>query len=166
LRASAQARLEASRVHFTRIEEGIALDMLYAGQTHTLNVALANEEMALGDIQAAFEKTYLESFGRVLKGLTVRVLNVRYHRIGIRPKFDLSLLAPQGGGSIEILGHQKVYHDGVWLEVPRYARLNLPVGAQVQGPGIFEQADATLWLEPGFVARVDALGNLLIEKNT
>jgi len=166
LRASAQARLEASRVHFTRIEEGIDLDMLYAGQTHTLNVALANEEMALGDIQAAFEKTYLESFGRVLKGLTVRVLNVRYHRIGIRPKFDLSLLAPQGGGSIEILGHQKVYHDGVWLEVPRYARLNLPVGAQVQGPGIFEQADTTLWLEPGFVARVDALGNLLIEKNT
>ncbi len=166
LRESAQARLEASRVHFTRIEEGIALDMLYAGQTHTLNVALASEEVTLGEIQAAFEKTYHESFGRVLNGLMVRVLNVRYHRIGIRPKFDLSLLAPQAGGSTEILGHQRVYHNGAWLEVPRYARLNLPVGAHLQGPGIFEQADTTLWLEPGFSARVDALGNLLIEKNS
>jgi len=166
LRESAQSKLEASRVHFTRIEEGIALDMLYAGQTHTLNVPLASEEITLGEIQAAFEKTYHDSFGRVLTGLSVRVLNVRYHRIGIRPKFDLSLLAPQAGGNTEILGHQRVYHDGAWMDVPRYARLTLPVGAHLQGPGIFEQADTTLWLEPGFGARVDALGNLLIEKNT
>jgi N-methylhydantoinase A len=27
-----------------------------------------------------------------------------------------------------------------------------------------EQADTTVWLEPGFTARVDALGNLLVEK--
>jgi N-methylhydantoinase A len=165
MRVSAQTRLEASRVHFTRIEEGISLDMLYAGQTHTLTVPLVSEEMTLAAIEDAFEKTYLESFGRVLSGLAVRVLNVRYHRIGVRPKFDLSLLAPVGSGSQDILGHQRVYHNGGWLDVPRYARLALPVGARVQGPGIFEQDDTTLWLEPGFSARVDSLGNLLIEKN-
>jgi N-methylhydantoinase A len=38
----------------------------------------------------------------------------------------------------------------------------LPVGAQVQGPAILEQADTTVWLEPGFVAKVDAMGNLLV----
>lgn len=165
MRDSVQARLQASQVHFTRIEEGIALDMLYAGQTHTLNVALASEDTTHAEMQTAFEKCYLENFGRVLKGLMVRVLNVRYHRIGIRPKFDLSLLAPTGAGSTQSVGQQKVYHQGEWLEVPRYSRLDLPVGAVLQGPGIFEQADTTLWLEPGFVARVDELGNLLIEKN-
>jgi N-methylhydantoinase A len=38
------------------------------------------------------------------------------------------------------------------------------VGAQVQGPAILEQADTTVWLEPGFSARVDTLGNLLVER--
>jgi N-methylhydantoinase A/oxoprolinase/acetone carboxylase beta subunit len=35
-------------------------------------------------------------------------------------------------------------------------------GAQVQGPAILEQADTTVWLEPGFDAKVDAMGNLLV----
>ena len=38
------------------------------------------------------------------------------------------------------------------------------MGAQVQGPAILEQADTTVWLEPGFVAQVDALGNLRVER--
>ena len=45
----------------------------------------------------------------------------------------------------------------------RYDRLALPVGAKIEGPAILEQLDTTMWLEPGFVARVDRLGHLLIE---
>jgi N-methylhydantoinase A len=39
----------------------------------------------------------------------------------------------------------------------------LPVGAEISGPAILEQPDATTVVEPGLVARVDALGNILIE---
>jgi len=100
-----------------------------------------------------------------LPGLVIRVLNLRYARIGLRPKFDLALLAPKGAGKTEALGVQRVYHEGQWWDAQRYARLDLPVGHTVQGPAILEQADTTVWLEPGFVARVDALGNLLVERN-
>jgi N-methylhydantoinase A len=55
-----------------------------------------------------------------------------------------------------------VYHQGQWWDAQRFARLELPVGAQVQGPAILEQADTTVWLEPKFVAKVDAMGNLLV----
>ena len=94
----------------------------------------------------------------------IRVMNLRYARIGRRPRFDLAVLAPQAEGSTQSVGVQRVYHQGRWWDAQRYARLDLPVGAQVQGPAILEQADTTVWLEPGFSARVDRLGNLLVER--
>jgi len=90
------------------------------------------------------------------------VMNLRYARIGVRPKFDLKVLAPEGAGSMAPLGTQRVFHQGRWHDAVRYARLDLPVGARVDGPAILEQSDTTVWLEPGLHAEVDALGNLLV----
>jgi N-methylhydantoinase A len=78
----------------------------------------------------------------------------------------LTILAPQGVGSTKPIGTQQVFHAGQWWEAKRYARLDLPVGSEFTGPAILEQADTTVWLEPEFVARVDALGNLLVERVT
>jgi N-methylhydantoinase A len=90
------------------------------------------------------------------------VMNLRYARIGVRPKFDLKVLAPEGEGSTAPLGTQRVFHQGQWHDAVRYARLELPVAARIDGPAILEQADTTVWLEPGFHAEVDAHGNLLV----
>ena len=165
LAASCQQRLDSAGVRFERVQEVVALDMLYLGQTHTLQVPLSADDISRDSIQAAFEKAYAAAFGRVLQGMTIRVMNLRYARIGVRPKFDLAVLAPKGAGSTASLGIQRVFHAGQWWDAKRYARLDLPVQAQVSGPAILEQADTTVWLEPGFTARVDALGNLLVERN-
>lgn len=159
-----QARLDSAGVRFESIQELVHLDMLYAGQTHTLSVKLEAAALTRQGIQQAFEQTYQQAFGRILQGLVIRVLNLRYARIGVRPKLDLKVLAPQGEGSQRVLGLQKVYHQGAWWEARRLARLDLPVGACVEGPAILEQPDTTVWLEPGFVARVDALGNLCVQQ--
>jgi N-methylhydantoinase A len=159
-----QKRLDSAGVRFERVQEVVALDMLYMGQTHTLQVPLNADDISRDSIQAAFEKAYAASFGRVLTGMTIRVMNLRYARIGVRPKFDLAVLAPKGAGSTVPLGIQRVYHAGQWWDAKRYARLDLPIQAQVAGPAILEQADTTVWLEPGFTARVDTLGNLLVER--
>ena len=57
-----------------------------------------------------------------------------------------------------------VWIDGAAQAVPVYERLRLPIGASINGPALFEQSDTTVWLEPGFVAQVDALGNLLLRR--
>ena len=158
-----QARLDSAGVRFESIQEVINLDMLYAGQTHTLSVKLEASQLSREGIQQAFEQTYQQAFGRVLTGLVIRVLNLRYARIGVRPKLDLKVLAPQGVGSDKVLGLQKVYQQGAWWDAKRLARLDLPVGACVQGPAILEQPDTTVWLEPGFEARVDDFGNLCVK---
>ncbi len=165
LAAQCQQRLDSAGVRFEGVSQEVALDMLYLGQTHTLPVVLPDGPISREGIRQAFERAYADAFGRTLPGLVIRVLNLRYARIGHRPKFDLALLAPQGEGSTASLGTQRVYHAGQWWDAQRYARLDLPVGHTVQGPAILEQADTTVWLEPGFAARVDALGNLLVERS-
>jgi N-methylhydantoinase A len=164
LAEACQKRLDSAGVRFESIQEVVALDMLYMGQTHTLQVTLDTQEISRESIQAAFEKTYLASFGRTLNGIPIRVMNLRYARIGVRPKFDLTILAPKGEGSSSSLGIQQVFHAGKWWDSKRFARLDLPVGSEIRGPAILEQADTTVWLEPGFKARVDSLGNLLVER--
>ena len=161
-----QKRLDSAGVRFESIQEVVALDMLYMGQTHTLQVTLDTQKITRETIQAAFEKTYLASFGRILNGIAIRVMNLRYARIGVRPKFDLTILEPKGMGSSTSLGTQQVFHAGKWWDAQRYARLDLPVESEVVGPAILEQSDTTVWLEPGFIARVDSLGNLLVERTT
>ena len=168
LAQSCQQRLDSSGVRFDEVREVIALDMLYAGQTHTLPVVLpADVAKALSRkaIRSAFEASYSAAFGRVLDGIGIRVMNLRYARIGVRPKFDLAVLAPEGEGSTAPLGTQRVFHEGLWHDAQRFARLDLPVGARVDGPAILEQADTTVWLEPGFHAEVDAHGNLLVRSS-
>jgi N-methylhydantoinase A len=148
------------------VQEVIALDMLYAGQTHTVQVPLPvtqASEIGADVIRAAFEAAYQAAFGRVLDGIAIRVMNLRYARIGVRPKFDLAVLAPTGAGSTQSSGEQQVFHAGRWWAAVRYPRLDLPVGARIDGPAILEQPDTTVWLEPGFHATVDAFGNLLVK---
>ena len=165
LATQCQQRLDSAGVRFEAVEEIVVLDMLYAGQTHTLSVRIDPASLTLESIQQAFERSYQQAFGRVLGGLVIRVLNLRYARLGIRPKFDLKVLAPQGAGSAQPLGTQRVYHQGRWCEAQRLDRLALPVGAVVDGPAILEQADTTVWLEPGFQARVDDFGNLCVTRS-
>ncbi len=158
----AQVRLDVAGATFDRIHESIELDMLYTGQTHTLAVPIARDELNAAAVQAAFDSAYRAEFGRLLGNIAVRVLNLRIARIGMRPKFDLKLLAPTHTTMPPALGAQAVFHAGRLWDARRFARLDLPVGARIEGPAILEQPDTTVWIEPGFAAEVDALGNLLI----
>ncbi|MCI3206586.1 MULTISPECIES: hydantoinase/oxoprolinase family protein [Pandoraea] len=165
LQVACQQRLDSAGVRFDAVREVIELDMLYVGQSHTVRVPVARDALSREGIARAFEAAYREAFGRTLDGIAVRIMNLRYARIGVRPKFDLGVLAPQAREMPSSPGTQRVYHAGQWWDAARYPRLDLPVGATVVGPAILEQSDTTIWLEPGFTGRVDALGNLLITRD-
>jgi N-methylhydantoinase A len=164
LRTACQARLDTAGVTIDHVSEVLSFDMLYQGQTHTIGVEVAVDDLNLTRIQAAFEATYRRDFGRVLDGIPVRMLNLRYSRIGQRPKFDLRLLAPKGEGVTTPIGTQAVYINGQWVDAQRFDRMGLPVGHRVSGPAILEQIDTTVWLEPGYQAVVDAFGNLILSR--
>jgi len=60
-------------------------------------------------------------------------------------------------------GHRWLTLDGRWRETSVWSRLDLPAGAVITGPAILEQADATTVIEPGFIGRTDALGNVIVQ---
>ena len=154
------------------IETVFELDMHYAGQTHTVAVPLP---VTLGDgttgitaaaVRAAFEAAYSRAFTRLLPGIPVRIVTLRTAAIGRRPAFDLAMLAPGEGASMDAAarGSRPVWFDGAWTEAKVFARLDLPVGSVVPGPAILEQPDATIVVDPGLAARTDRFGNLIIER--
>ena len=160
--ATAQSRLDSAGVALAGVREVVELDMLYTGQTHTVRVPIARDALHAEGVASAFAQAYREAFGRTLEGIAPRVVNLRCARIGERPHFDLSVLGPPSGAMPAPLGSQRVFHAGRWHDASRHARLALPAGARIDGPAILEQPDTTVWLEPGFQASVDVLGNLVI----
>ena len=161
-------------VSFGNIKVLCVMDMCYQGQTHTLDVNIpANFNEISTDIDSkmilnAFEECYRTVYGHPLDGIPVRILNLRISVLGLRPKFDLTLLAPTDGVTLEDMhtDTRLVWFDGGWHETAIYDRLPLSVGVTVSGPAILEQPDSTIFIEPGLKGKVDRFGNLIInEKN-
>ena len=166
------ALLDAAKSSFERRDVEIELDMAYVGQTHTVSVPLPVSveggrvtPPSRAEIAEAFDAAYLKSYGRLLEKGTRRVMNLRTAVIGRRPKFDLGALAPAEGGTVEgaLKGHREVHFGDAWHETAIFRRLELPVGAVIEGPAILEQPDTTILIEPGLSGTVDRFGNILIE---
>jgi len=169
----AHAVVATSGLSMERIDITYELDMHYQGQTHTVAVPLpvtlagtASTGISPAIIRKAFERAYAEAFSRLLPGIPVRIVNLRTAAIGRRPPFDLKALAPSADSTREAAqrGSRKVWFDGGWHQASIWDRLALPVDAEVEGPAILEQPDATTVIDPGLSARVDAFGNLIVER--
>ena len=141
-------------------------DMAYEGQTHTIVVdAPAAGDLAPASIRTAFDRAYAAAYGRILDDVAVRLLSFRTVVIGRRPRIDPRVFAPSAERAEPGQRRSRpVYIAGRWIDTPILRRLDLPVCAVVEGPAILEQPDATTVLEPGFAARVDDFGNLIIEQ--
>ena len=160
-----KAAIEGREVRFE-------FDMCYRGQTHSLSVrvpARLGDDGAihgLGEaaVRAAFEQRYRAEYKRLLEGIPIVLLSLRTIVVGRRPRLDLSRMAPENGRTAErcLIGRRAVSLDGRRHETPVYERLALAVGARIEGPALLEQPDTTIFLEPGFAAIVDRLGNLVV----
>ena len=164
--AETEELLATAGVAFAAVDRVFELDMLYLGQTHTVNVPLTIPADGLTHeaIRNAFEAAYKAQFGRLLDGIPMRVMNYRIAVIGRRPGLDMRLFAPVDGKSAAECrtGTRRVYADGTWHEAGIYERLQLMTGARIEGPAILEQPDTTIFVDPGLAGTVDAFGNLII----
>ena len=166
----ASAVIAASGIPVDKTSVFYEVDMHYVGQTHTLAVPLPvtraeNRDFGLTEdtIRGAFEAAYLASFSRLLPGIAVRIVSLRVAAIGRRPAFDFSAFTPKPSAEPR-QGTRRVWFDNGWRDTPIWARLELAASATIEGPAILEQPDATTVIEPGLIGRIDALGNLIVER--
>jgi N-methylhydantoinase A len=134
------------------------LDCRYAGQGYELTIPAA------GDFIAAFHRVHQQRFGHFDESRTVEVVNVRARIAGLTPKPELDQ-ALRGGASAAaaLTARRRLFVGGRWSEAGFYDRARLRAGNRLRGPAVVSEYGATTFVPPGWLGRVDAFGNLLLE---
>jgi N-methylhydantoinase A len=169
----AAAALEAQGHAWLREEQGFAgearpgwfADMRYRGQSFEIEVALDHAWVTAGDMGAiaeAFHRAHQAIYDFCDRDSAVQIIDLRLVMSGgvAKPRFR-RLDAASGEARPERI--LRAWFDGGWHEVPLYRRDDLRAGHRFAGPAVVAQDDTTACIPPGFTARVDATGNILLE---
>jgi N-methylhydantoinase A len=159
-RTTMKAELGADEVSFDHW-----LEVRYLGQTHTVRVAYS-KSATLKEFLQAFETTYKRRYGHANANCEVEILGLRLGAEAGIPRPDLARLAGgKGAGTPPLSGARQVYYPAPYgrMEVPVWRRETLPAGFEIAGPAIVEEYSATTVLLPGDIARVGALGEIVIK---
>lgn len=150
------------------------LDLRYTGQGYELRTpldGLYRDRLTPESLRAAresFDTRHAQIHGHAAKE---RPLEVVSYRLRVRvpvPKYQARAeTAPAKTQPIAnaAKGQRQVYFDGKTATATvLYERDKLDIGAQIIGPAVVEQFDATSVIPPGWGARVDGTRNLILEK--
>ncbi len=145
-----------------------SVDLRYHGQSHELGVTLPDGALAPADLEWLRDQFHAEherAYGYAAPEDAVELVNVRLTAVGVSQKPRRPAL-PEGGrgASAAIKSNRPVWFseaDG-FTPSPVVDRARLCAGNVVAGPAVIEELDATTVVHPGWEARVDAQGNLLL----
>ncbi|MCQ6262597.1 hydantoinase/oxoprolinase family protein [Alcanivorax sp. MM125-6] len=150
-----RAELAAEGVAETDIETTVSLDLCYQGQSSTLALAWQGDPAAC---EAAFHALHEQRYGHRL-ALPVRRVNVR-----VRCQAAARSPAPAAlaGGTGAPAWHARL--PELSAPVPVYRREDLAPDQQLDGPALIFEPVGTVYLAPGWQARVHSLGHLLMTR--
>lgn len=144
-------------------------DVQYDGQTHVLAVPLASADVSLAEVVRTFADAFKRRFALDIQGTPCRLVNLRTAVIGQRSKLGLDAMyraVIEQSGPASSPRRRPVNFGGNWVDCAIIDRFSLKPGDTVPAPAIIQQPDSTTVLDPGCVARVDDVGNLVIECGT
>lgn len=139
-----------------------ALDMRYQGQEHTVRVPLSSNTTDIAEANETFHRLHERAYTFRLDSAT-EIVN--FHVVGSLPtrKPELRSFAGQGGDG-QPKGKRIVdFDEDGHQESTIYERSNLRIGEPIIGPAVIEEPAATTVVYPGQRAKLDEIGNILIE---
>lgn len=149
-----------------------ALDMRYPGQSSEITVELPENSFSTdGALVAGFHAAHRQRFSYAAEDEPVEIVNLRLTAMGRteKPDFPKMPLGDPNPQSAHI-GYKQVHLSEP--ERPQavrpflaalYERENLTAGNILVGPAVVFQLDTTTLIPPGWVAKVDEWGNLVVE---
>ena len=138
-------------------------DLRYYGQAFEVRVPAGGQAAVdVGEVAARFHDEHERLYGYCHRGDPVEWVNLRVAGIGpIRRPERAGRPPGDGDPGRARTGTRRVFFDD-WADVPIYARERLEPGDVLAGPAVIEEFGSTLPLHPGFTARVDGHGNLVV----
>ncbi|RAI59586.1 hydantoinase/oxoprolinase family protein [Roseicella frigidaeris] len=166
MRAEALAVVRLGAPDETMIETRTAF-MRYRGQGHEIAVPLPNRAFAAGDaaeLHELFDTAYAGLFGRTIPRLEVEALTWTLALATDRP-LPKAVAAPSPVSAAAPVGDRNVFDpaSGVTEEAALYARTMLRPGMGFPGPALVVEDETTTVVPRGFAARVNALGQIILE---
>ena len=140
------------------------LDLRYAGQSTELSVTGVD---SLEAAVAAFHARHEARYGFSVLEEAVEIVTARVIAIGTSPKPQLpaaSDVPPHAPAADSRRESRSVFDGADFAETAVYGRAALRPGDVFEGPAVVEQYDATTYVAPEWLARVDALENLVLAR--
>jgi N-methylhydantoinase A len=165
LQARAGESLVADGIPADTHEVTFQADLRYMGQAFQITVDFTEAELREKGValltdafDAEHEQLFTFKLGDGHEVLMIRAL------AKARSAAIAELQTGAAGNTLKqcLIHETRFYHQGSWHDCSIYDRNKLHEGLVVPGPAIVSEMDSTTVILPGFDARVDAVGNLLI----
>ncbi|MEE4173560.1 MAG: hydantoinase/oxoprolinase family protein [Xanthomonadales bacterium] len=169
LRERASEALNADGIAAGDQETVYQADVRYAGQAFQISLEFDRDDLEreglehlTGRFDAEHEQLFTFALGEQHELVMIRAI------VRARAKDIAQEAIGQAGASLEDarLHDTRFYFGGEWHDAVIYDRAVLGAGTVVPGPAIVVEMDSTTLVLPGCEARVDDIGNLLINPTT
>lgn len=130
-----------------------SLDVRYAGQSYEVQIPLAR------GWRGEFHRRHARLYGHATPSRSIEVVNVRVRACGGGRVPPLPRL---GRRRARPVGRARVWF-GRWHDAPIWERGDLGSGWRARGPALVCELSATTPIPPGWRARTDAVGGLVLE---
>jgi N-methylhydantoinase A len=165
LKHKASATLITDGIPLSDQEVTYQADVRYTGQAFQLSIEFTLAELqaqGLDVLKSQFDKDHTQLFTFALEeGHEI----VMVRAIATASSGELPTM-PQGNAANTLdeckLADSKIYFEGQYHPTPIYDRNKMQTDLQIPGPAIISEMDSTTVILPGYHAKVDVVGNLLI----
>ncbi len=137
-------------------------DLRYCGQAFEVRVTVG--DAGIDEVARRFHDEHERLYGYCHRNDPVEWVNLRVSGIGpIKRPRDVERPPGDGDPARARTGERRVCFEE-WAHVPVYSRELLEPGDVLEGPAVIEEFGSTLPLHPGFTARMDSHGNLVVTR--
>jgi N-methylhydantoinase A len=158
-------QLTTAGVPRERVTIEVAADVRHRGQGDAITVELGEDlaEDPVRQVEAGFESAYVRLYGRRPPGVESEVMTWRVRLAGPLPELNVRLRAAAKRDARK--GKRKVWftETGRFVETAVYDRYRLASGETFRGPAVVEERESTMVIGPRASARVDGIGNLVVD---
>jgi N-methylhydantoinase A len=147
-----------------------AADLRYAHQSFELTCPTPAGQLTQALVQElvrAFHREHRRLYSYDLPNAPVELVNLRVTGLGALAKLEAQASAVSAIDRDHAVPQTRpVYFEQlkVFAETPCYVRQRLSPGMTFNGPAIVDQDDATTVVYPNFRAKIDMVGNLILER--
>jgi N-methylhydantoinase A len=167
LEREGRAIVETAGVPAEDILVQLSIDMRYVGQGYEVRVPFAKQTLTvwhIAQLQQAFEAEYKQFYGQLANGVPIEAVNWRVVISSPKPEIgNLSLESEESETNSAYTFRPIIFKaENEPYQTPVYRRNALSAEWQADGPLIIEEGASTTVVLPGWSARVDKSGCLVL----